>query len=135
LRGDVRRRLADAAITAVDLSLGLGLSVLPLQIDDMAAGVTLRATMGSSIVSDSASLEWYAITPMLTLVFSDEDPISISVGYGPYAQALLSDFFLYAPAVLLGFQFDTGLMEIGMIGHGIVIGIGLVLWAPGRPFS
>ena len=73
----------DAGITAADLSVSAGLSLFPIRFEDFAAGITIRATIGSSIVDDSTFFGWYALTPLLTLVFLDEAPMSISGGYGP----------------------------------------------------
>ncbi len=116
--------LMDAGYTAVDLSFAASLSLLPLQIDDLAAGVTVRVTGGSTILEDDIFVGWYALTPMFTLAFFDDSPMSISVGYGPYAYADFPDFYIYDWAVLLGFQFDSTLMEIGLIGPSVFVGFG-----------
>ena len=109
----------DAGFTAVDLSLGASLSLLPLWIDDFAAGVTFRASAGSSIIDDS--------TLMFTLGFFDSAPMTISAGYGPYAYADVPDIYLYGPAVVLAFETGGTLMEIGMIGPSVFLGLGFVL--------
>ncbi len=111
------RDLMDAGYTAADLSVGARLSLLPIRIDDLAAGVTIRATAGWSVISDEVIIGWYALTPLLTLAFSD---MSISVGYGPYAYAEVPDVYLYGPAVLLGFE-D---LEIGFVGATVFVGFG-----------
>ena len=114
------RYLVDAGYTALDVSFAASLALLPLQIDDFAAGVTIRGTIGASILSDEDIIGWYALTPLLTLQFSD---MSISAGYGPWALADYPDIYIYGPAVLLGFE---GL-EIGLIGPSVFIGFGFGL--------
>lgn len=111
------RYLMDAGYTAIDVSFAAGLALLPIQIDDLAAGVTIRATIGASILDDENIIGWYALTPLLTLQFSD---MSISAGYGPWALADYPDIYIYGPAVVLGFD---GL-EIGMVGPSVFIGFG-----------
>jgi hypothetical protein len=118
------RDLMDAGFTAVDVSIGAGLSFFPIWIDDFAAGVTIRATGGSSIVDDATFIGWYALTPLLTIGFFDNSPMSISVGYGPYAYADVPSIYLYSPAVLLDFDLDASVLEIGMIGPSVFIGFG-----------
>jgi hypothetical protein len=110
--------LMDAGYTAVDLSVAASLALLPIQIDDLAAGVTIRATAGWTVVSDEVIIGWYALTPLLTLAFSDG--MSISAGYGPYAYADVPNVYLYGPAVVLGFD---GL-EIGFVGAAVFVGFG-----------
>ncbi len=112
------RYLMDAGYTAIDVSFAPSLALLPIQIDDMAAGVTIRATIGATILGEEAMIGWYALTPLLTLRFSD---MSISAGYGPWALADYPDVYIYEPAVLLGFD---GL-EIGLIGPSVFIGFAL----------
>lgn len=112
------RYLVDAGIDAADLSLGVSLAILPIQIDDFAAGVTIRATIGASITFDDTMIGWYALTPLLTLRFSD---MSISAGYGPWALADYPDVYVYEPAVVLGFDG----FEIGMIGPSVFLGFAL----------
>lgn len=114
----VNRYLVDAGIDAADLSLGVSLAILPIQIEDFAAGATIRATVGASITFDDTMVGWYALTPLLTLRFSD---MSISAGYGPWALADYPDLYIYAPAVVLEFEG----FEIGMIGPSIFIGFAL----------
>lgn len=121
------KEFMDAGYTAADVSVSLSLSVLPIQMGDLSAGVTLRATGGSTIINDTTTAEWYALTPMLTIIFLDSAPMFISVGYGPHAYSALPELYIYSPAVLLGFISGSGTMEIGMIGPSIFVGFGLLL--------
>ncbi len=116
--------LMTAGYTAVDVSFAASLSLLPIRIDDLAAGVTVRLTGGATIVNDSTFIEWYALTPMFTLAFMDSAPMSISAGYGPYAYAEIPDYYIYAAAVVLGLDMDGMLMEIGLIGPSVFVGFG-----------
>ncbi len=111
------RYMVDAGYDAIDVSFAASLALLPLRFDDMAAGITLRATFGTSILADDVMIGWYALTPLLTLRFSD---MSISVGYGPWALADYPDIYIYEPAVLLSFDG----IELGLIGPSVFIGFG-----------
>ncbi len=117
----------DAGYTAVDLSLSISMSLLPIRFDDFAAGITVRATGGATVISDTTSIEWYALTPMFTIMFLDDAPMFISAGYGPYAYSVLPDRYIYSPAVVLGFMTGAGTMEIGMIGPSVFLGFGLTI--------
>ena len=121
------KEFMDAGFTAVDLSVSVSLSMLPIQLDDMSAGVTIRATGGSTIINDTTSAEWYALTPMLTIVFFDATPMFISVGYGPHAYSALPELYIYSPAVVIGFISGSGTMEVGMVGPSVFAGFGLML--------
>ncbi len=114
------RYLMDAGYTAIDVSFAASLALLPIRIDDFAAGVTIRGTIGASILDDANIIGWYALTPLLTLQFSD---MSISAGYGPWVLADYPDVYVYGPAVLLGFDG----FEIGMVGPSVFIGFGFGL--------